>query len=50
MTGIFRDVARPTYDDAARAQVQDAVDTARARGAADLQALLRGRDTWTVVG
>ena len=45
--GIFRQVVRPTYDDAARDQV------AAARGAAPhdraaLQALLRGRDTWTV--
>ncbi len=37
----------PTYDDAARAQVDQARATA---GAADLQALLNGRDTWTVVG
>jgi 2-oxoglutarate ferredoxin oxidoreductase subunit beta len=50
VTGIFRNVSRSTYDDAARAQVSAAVDTARARGGADLQALLRGRDTWTVVG
>jgi 2-oxoglutarate ferredoxin oxidoreductase subunit beta len=50
VTGIFRDVARTTYDDAARTQVQQAVDTARTRGTADLQTLLRGRDTWTVVG
>jgi 2-oxoglutarate ferredoxin oxidoreductase subunit beta len=50
VTGIFRDVARTTYDDAARSQVQQAVDTARTRGTADLQTLLRGRDTWTVVG
>ena len=45
--GIFRQVVRPTYDDAAREQV------AAARGAAPhdraaLQSLLRGRDTWTV--
>jgi 2-oxoglutarate/2-oxoacid ferredoxin oxidoreductase subunit beta len=47
VTGIFRRVARPSYDDLARAQV------ARAREAkpnADLQSLLNGRDTWTVVG
>jgi 2-oxoglutarate ferredoxin oxidoreductase subunit beta len=50
VTGIFRDVSRSTYDDAARAQVQQAVDSAQARGGADLQALLRGRDTWTVAG
>ena len=50
VTGIFRRVERSTYDDAARAQVDQAADAARARGGADLQALLRGRDTWTVVG
>jgi 2-oxoglutarate ferredoxin oxidoreductase subunit beta len=53
VTGIFRDVERATYDDAARAQVQRAVDAARARGGTDtagLQALLNGRDVWTVVG
>jgi 2-oxoglutarate ferredoxin oxidoreductase subunit beta len=50
VTGIFRNVARTTYDDATRAQVQQAVDTAQTRGGGDLQALLRGRDTWTVVG
>jgi 2-oxoglutarate ferredoxin oxidoreductase subunit beta len=44
-TGVFRDVERPTYDDQARAQV------ARAREARqpNLQALLAGQDTWTVV-
>ena len=50
VTGIFRNVDRTTYDDAARAQVQQAVDSAQARGGGDLAALLRGRDTWTVVG
>ena len=50
VTGIFRNVERSTYDDAARAQVQQAVETARTRGATDLQAMLNGRDTWTVVG
>jgi 2-oxoglutarate/2-oxoacid ferredoxin oxidoreductase subunit beta len=50
VTGIFRSVARTTYDDAARAQVQAAVDTAAGDGGADLQALLNGRDTWTVAG
>ena len=50
VTGIFRNVERATYDDAARAQVQQARDTAAARGGADLQALLNGRDTWTVGG
>jgi 2-oxoglutarate ferredoxin oxidoreductase subunit beta len=46
VTGIFRNVARSTYDDAARAQVQHERDTRPA----DLQSLLNGRDTWTVVG
>ncbi|MGI5125855.1 2-oxoacid:ferredoxin oxidoreductase subunit beta [Pseudonocardia sp. CA-107938] len=46
VTGIFRNVVRSTYDDAARAQVQHERDTRPA----DLQALLNGRDTWTVVG
>lgn len=53
VTGVFRDVARPTYDDAVRAQVRQAADAAQARGGTDdqaLQALLNGRDTWTVAG
>ena len=45
--GIFRQVSRPTYDDAARAQIAVARDAAPHDTAA-LQALLRGRDTWTV--
>ncbi|MFI9813194.1 2-oxoacid:ferredoxin oxidoreductase subunit beta [Saccharothrix variisporea] len=45
VTGVFRNVARTTYDDAARAQVAEA----RAAKAPDLAALLRGKDTWTVV-
>jgi 2-oxoglutarate ferredoxin oxidoreductase subunit beta len=44
VTGIFRSVERPTYDDTARAQV----DAARTRRTGDLQGLLRGNDTWTV--
>ena len=44
VTGVFRNVDRLTYDDAARAQVEQA----RTVGATDLQALLNGRDTWTV--
>jgi 2-oxoglutarate/2-oxoacid ferredoxin oxidoreductase subunit beta len=44
VTGVFRDVARTTYDDASRAQLA----RAREDGAGDLQALLNGRDTWTV--
>ncbi|NMI02316.1 2-oxoacid:ferredoxin oxidoreductase subunit beta, partial [Pseudonocardia sp. K10HN5] len=47
VTGIFRNVDRTTYDDAVRAQVQQAKDKA---GTPDLQSLLNGRDTWTVAG
>jgi len=43
--GVFRDVERPTYDDAMSAQI----DAARARqGDGDLAALLAGSDTWQV--
>ena len=42
--GMFRNVARSTYDDAARAQVQ----LERENRSPDLQALLNGRDTWSV--
>ncbi|SEO56331.1 2-oxoacid:ferredoxin oxidoreductase subunit beta [Trujillonella endophytica] len=42
--GVLRQVDRPTYDDATRAQVQQAVDG----GGDDLIGLLHGRDTWTV--
>ena len=41
--------ARPTTTRPAP-RSQQAVDSAQTRGGADLQALLRGRDTWTVVG
>jgi 2-oxoglutarate ferredoxin oxidoreductase subunit beta len=45
--GIFRQVSRPSYDDAARDQVRLAREaTPHDRHA--LQSLLRGRDTWTV--
>ena len=44
VTGVFRDVERPTYDDGARAQV----DLARERKPADLQGMLSGPQTWTV--
>jgi 2-oxoglutarate ferredoxin oxidoreductase subunit beta len=48
--GIFRQVERTTYDDAARDQVRtargDQDDDARAR----LAALIAGSDTWTVAG
>lgn len=45
--GIFRNVSRPTYDDAARSQLEAARASAPHDTAA-LQSLLRGRDTWTV--
>jgi 2-oxoglutarate/2-oxoacid ferredoxin oxidoreductase subunit beta len=43
--GIFRAVARPAYDDAARDQVEQARTT---RGAGDLAALLNSGDTWQI--
>jgi 2-oxoglutarate/2-oxoacid ferredoxin oxidoreductase subunit beta len=47
--GIFRDVRRPTYDDQVREQVSAAVATRGGSvGADDLNALIAGRDTWTV--
>ena len=45
--GIFRQVSKPTYDDRARAQVGTAQQS-MPHDTAALQALLRGRDTWTV--
>jgi 2-oxoglutarate ferredoxin oxidoreductase subunit beta len=45
--GIFRDVERTTYDDAARAQVQQAHDE---DPNPDLQAMLTDRDIWTIAG
>ena len=50
VAGIFRNVDKTTYDDATRAQVSEAREKAAASGGPDLQALLNGRDTWTVVG
>jgi 2-oxoglutarate/2-oxoacid ferredoxin oxidoreductase subunit beta len=47
--GIFRQVSRPTYDDQVRAQVQASVEVVGGPATdADLDALLHGRDTWTV--
>jgi 2-oxoglutarate ferredoxin oxidoreductase subunit beta len=43
--GIFRDVARPSYDRLAREQIEQS--TAK-RGPGDLQALINGADTWQV--
>ena len=45
--GIFRQVSKPTYDDAARQQVAAARE-AKPHDTAALQSLLRGKDTWTV--
>lgn len=42
--GIFRQVQRPTYDSMAQTQLQQQI----AAGPSDLDALLRGKDTWTV--
>ncbi|MFR9728200.1 2-oxoacid:ferredoxin oxidoreductase subunit beta [Saccharopolyspora sp. MS10] len=44
VTGVFRSVSRPTYDDAARAQTTRAAEV----NPPDLQALLAGHDTWTI--
>ncbi|EFV92356.1 2-oxoglutarate ferredoxin oxidoreductase subunit beta [Dietzia cinnamea P4] len=44
VTGIIRQVARDTYDDLARGQVEHAKEIATS----DLQALLDGSSTWTV--
>jgi len=43
--GVIRSVERSTYDADVNAQVAGALD---AKGPGNLQALLRGRDTWTV--
>ncbi|MEU7629396.1 2-oxoacid:ferredoxin oxidoreductase subunit beta [Nocardia sp. NPDC049220] len=47
VTGIFRRVARPTYDDAVRAQTEVARDRDPI-GPISLQSLLSGRETWTI--
>ena len=44
VTGVIRSASRPAYDDAARAQL----DNARNGRQPDLGALLRGKDHWTV--
>jgi 2-oxoglutarate ferredoxin oxidoreductase subunit beta len=46
VTGIFRAVHRPTYDDLAREQTSRATQAK----APNLQALLTGNDTWTIEG
>jgi len=45
--GIFRQVSKPTYDDAARQQVRSAIE-AKPHDRTALQSLLRGKDTWIV--
>ncbi|WP_148613918.1 2-oxoacid:ferredoxin oxidoreductase subunit beta [Nocardioides rubriscoriae] len=47
--GIFRQVARPTYDDQARSQVTSAQDAAPGEPTERLTNLINGGDTWTVV-
>jgi 2-oxoglutarate ferredoxin oxidoreductase subunit beta len=47
--GIFRSVERPTYDDAARAQLTTARGDSGDDQQARLAALIGGGDTWTVV-
>ena len=47
--GVFRNVARPTYDDLVRAQVDDAVTAAGGTVTdADVTTLLHGKDSWAV--
>ena len=47
--GVFRSVARPTYDDLVRAQVRSAVEGGGGPATdADLDGLIHGKDTWTV--
>jgi 2-oxoglutarate ferredoxin oxidoreductase subunit beta len=46
VTGIFRSVQRPAYDDLAREQVAREAG----RKTPDLQSLLNGKDTWTIRG
>ncbi|QCW49755.1 2-oxoacid:ferredoxin oxidoreductase subunit beta [Nocardioides dongxiaopingii] len=50
--GIFRQVARPTYDDQSRAQITSAQQVALGEGTdqtSRLTGLVNGGDTWTVV-
>jgi 2-oxoglutarate/2-oxoacid ferredoxin oxidoreductase subunit beta len=44
VTGVYRNVTRPTYDDRARQQISAAAEAKPP----NLQALLNGNDTWTV--
>jgi 2-oxoglutarate ferredoxin oxidoreductase subunit beta len=45
--GVFRAVAKPSYDDQVRAQVHEA-KAASPGGHGALQGMLAGKDTWTV--
>ena len=47
--GIFRQVARSTYDDLTRAQTTSAEAAAPGDNDTRLTALINGGDTWTVV-
>ncbi|MEV6066383.1 2-oxoacid:ferredoxin oxidoreductase subunit beta [Nocardia sp. NPDC052001] len=47
VTGVFRSVARATYDDGVRAQLETAAERTPVQGNS-LQHLLTGRETWTV--
>ncbi|WP_458691203.1 2-oxoacid:ferredoxin oxidoreductase subunit beta [Nocardia tengchongensis] len=47
VTGVFRSVARPTYDDGVRAQLGIAAER-KPVSPDSLQELLTGRETWTV--
>ena len=47
--GIFRQVARPTYDDQARDQIAQATAQVSGSPTERLSALIGGGDTWTVV-
>lgn len=44
VTGVFRQVSRPTYDDQARAQLSEAAENKPP----ELQKLLNGSNTWTI--
>jgi 2-oxoglutarate ferredoxin oxidoreductase subunit beta len=44
--GVFYAVQRACYDDLVTAQIQDTID---AKGIGDLDALIAGKETWTVL-
>ncbi|MBI4367864.1 MAG: 2-oxoacid:ferredoxin oxidoreductase subunit beta [Candidatus Omnitrophica bacterium] len=43
--GVFRNIAKPTYDEMLEAQVQESI---KKQGKGDLKELIYGHDTWTV--